>query len=67
MVLILSFFINGSLFDFSVNLIFKPVKWMGLNLSYREFDIRVSFPYEGIDTTVDYNFRGPAFGVSFDF
>ena len=58
---------DGTLFDFSVRLNFKPTKWFGLSVSYQEFDIRVGFPYESIYTTVDYNFRGPAFGVSLSF
>ena len=58
---------NGSLYDFSARLIFKPLKWLGLNVSYQEFDIRVQFPNEDIQTTIDYNFRGPAFGLSLMF
>lgn len=58
---------DGTLYDFSVRLNFKPTKWLGLNVGYQEFDIRVGFPYESINTTIDYNFRGPAFGVSLGF
>jgi len=58
---------DGTLFDFNMSLNFKPTNWLGLSVSYQEFDIRVGFPYESIYTTVDYNFRGPAVGVNFTF
>ena len=59
--------LEGTLYDFSGKLVFKPAKWFGINLSYQVFDIRVIFPFENVNTTVDYNFRGPAVGVNFDF
>jgi hypothetical protein len=58
---------GGTLFDFNMSLNFKPTNWLGLSVSYQEFDIRVGFPYDDIYTTVDYNFRGPAVGVNFTF
>lgn len=58
---------KGTLYDFSVKILFKPVKWLGVKVSYQEFDIRVNFPYEDISTTVDYNFRGPAVGLKVSF
>lgn len=58
---------DGTLFDFSLRLNIKPNYWLGLSLSYQEFDIRVGFPFEEVYTTVDYNFRGPALGVNFTF
>jgi hypothetical protein len=58
---------DGTLFDLNISLNFKPIKWLGLSVSYQEFDIRVGFPYESIYTNVDYNFRGPALGVNFTF
>jgi hypothetical protein len=58
---------DGTLFDFNITLNFKPLHWLGLSVSYQEFDIRVGFPYESIYTTVDYNFRGPAVGLNFTF
>ncbi len=58
---------SGSLYSFSAKLLFKPTRWLAFDLSYQEFDIRVIFPYEEINTTVDYNFRGPALGMSFFF
>ncbi len=58
---------GGSLYDFSARLIFKPAHWLGLHVSYQEFDIRVEFPFEGIPTAIDYNFRGPALGLNLMF
>ena len=58
---------DGSLFDFSARLVFKPTKWLGINLNYQEFDIRVNFPFEDINTTIEYNFRGPGIGLNFSF
>lgn len=58
---------SGSLYDFSARLIFKPLKWFGVDISYQEFDIRVEFPNDDIRTTIDYNFRGPALGLNFMF
>ncbi|NJN26361.1 MAG: hypothetical protein HC819_10470 [Cyclobacteriaceae bacterium] len=58
---------DGTLYDFSARLNFRPTRWLGFTMSYQEFDIRVGFPYESIYTTVDYNFRGPALGVNLSF
>ena len=58
---------SGSLYSFSAKLLFKPAHWLAFDLSYQEFDIRVQWPYEEINTVVDYNFRGPALGVNFFF
>jgi hypothetical protein len=58
---------DGTLFDFNMSMNFKPLHWLGLSVSYQEFDIRVGFPFESIYTTVDYNFRGPAVGLNFTF
>ena len=58
---------GGSLYDLNARLTFKPAHWLGLHVSYQEFDIRVEFPFEGIQTAIDYNFRGPAFGINLMF
>jgi hypothetical protein len=59
--------LGGSLYNFSLELMVRPVNWFALDLSYQEFDVRVDFPFEEINTTVDYNFSGPAVGLSFYF
>jgi hypothetical protein len=58
---------GGSIYNFNLSLMARPVHWLGINLSYQEFDVRVEFPYDDINTIVDYNFRGPAIGLSFFF
>jgi len=58
---------SGSLYDLNATLNFRPAKWLGVGLSYQEFNVRVEFPEKGINTTVDYNFRGPKLGVTFIF
>lgn len=59
--------LGGSLYNFSLELMVRPVQWFAVDLSYQEFDIRVEFPFEDINTAVDYNFSGPAVGLSFYF
>ena len=54
---------DGTIYDFSARLVFKPTNWLGLSIDYQKFDIRVKWPYDGILTTVDYNFLGPGLGV----
>ena len=54
---------DGTIYDFSARLVFKPTNWLGLSINYQKFDIRVKWPYDGILTTVDYNFLGPGLGV----
>lgn len=58
---------GGSLYNFDISLMTRPIKWLGVSLSYQEFDVRVRFPADEINTVVDYNFRGPALAVSFIF
>lgn len=59
--------LSGALYSFSIELMSRPVKWFAVDLSYQEFDIQVGFPYKNINTTVNYNFSGPAVGLSFSF
>lgn len=59
--------LDESLYDFSLSLNFRPKSWLGLSIGYQEFDIRVIFPKENYDVRVDYNFRGPSFGIDFSF
>ena len=58
---------EGTIYDFSARLVFKPTNWLGLSIDYQKFDIRVKWPYDGILTTVDYNFRGPGLGAILSF
>lgn len=58
---------GGSMYSFDVALDFKPAQWIGITISYQEFDVNVFIPSKEINTTIDYNFRGPALGLSFLF
>lgn len=58
---------GGSLHSFNLSFMARPVKWLGINLSYQEFDVRAEFLSDNIRTDVDYNFRGPSIGLSFFF
>jgi hypothetical protein len=58
---------GGNIFDLNTSLIFKPAKWVGLSISYQEFDVSIFFQSSKITTRVDYNFRGPALGMHFIF
>lgn len=58
---------GGSITNFELSLEFKPIHWLGLNLSYQSFDISVYDIEDGINFSVDYNFKGPAVGVSVNF
>ena len=58
---------GGAIHNYNVSLVFRPVQWLGINLSYKKFDVNVDFLSNNINTTIDYNFRGPSFGLSFIF
>ena len=61
----------GSIYNVNAALVFKPLDWLGLSLSYEMFDVNVSDRYDIGDTyipySVKYNFSGPAAGLSFNF
>lgn len=58
---------GGAIHNYNVSLVFKPVRWLGINLSYKQFDVNVNFLSNNIKTVIDYNFRGPSLGLSFIF
>ena len=58
---------DGTIYDFRARLVFKPTNWLGLSINYQKFVIRVKWLYDGIPTTVDYNFRGPGLGAIISF
>jgi len=59
---------GGIIYDLSLSLGFQPTTWMAVNLSYKEFNIEL---YDNInkqiDAIVEYNFKGPAVGITFKF
>lgn len=60
---------GGKLSNANLALEFKPIKQLGINLNYTQFDIEVDFPSDRTDAkaTVEYNFRGPGVGISYIF
>jgi len=59
---------GGLISNFNVSLGYIPVRWLSINLSYTEFNIRVYNNLgKEIDAVVEYNFRGPAIGLAFKF
>ncbi len=59
---------GGVIYNLSLSLGFKPTNWLSVNISYKEFNIRL---YDNIkkqiDAIVEYNFNGPAIGLTFKF
>ena len=64
-------YFEGSVYNVNGALIFKPLHWFGVSLSYEMFNIDVSDRYDIGDTyipySVKYHFSGPAVGLSFNF
>lgn len=58
---------GGNIYSFKASVIFKPIRWIGISLSYQEFDVKVYFISNNIETKIEYNFRGPAVGLCFTF
>ena len=59
---------GGVINNYNVSLEFIPTRWFAINLSYKEFNIRVYNNIEKeIDAIVEYNFSGPAVGLTFKF
>ncbi len=42
---------GGSLYNFDISLMTKPLPWLGISLSYQEFDVSVTFPSDDINTS----------------
>lgn len=61
----------GSVYNLNAALVFKPLHWFGVSLSYEMFDVDVSDRFDIGDTyipySVKYHFTGPAVGLSFNF
>lgn len=58
---------SGKIKDVNLSVKFKITKWLGVNLGYKVFDVSVLFYTRDIKTIFEYNFRGPALGVSLKF
>ncbi len=61
----------GSIYNVNAALVFKPIDWFGLALSYEMFNVNVNGRYDIGNTyipySLKYNFNGPALGLSFNF
>jgi len=61
----------GSIYNLNAALVFKPLDWFGVSLSYEMFDVDFSDRFDIGNTyipySVKYHFSGPAAGLSFNF
>lgn len=58
---------GGSIHNYDIAFMAKPVDWLGIDISYQAFDVMVEFPSDDINTKIEYNFSGPSMGLSFFF
>jgi hypothetical protein len=62
---------SGSVYNLNGALIFKPLHWFGVSVSYEMFDVDFSDRFDIGNTyipySIKYHFSGPAVGVSFNF
>lgn len=58
---------SGKINDVSLSADFKVYKWLGVNLSYKVFDVSLLIYEKKIKTILEYNFRGPSLGVTLTF
>jgi hypothetical protein len=58
---------KGSIFTLEAALVFKPLQWLGISLSYQEFDVVIDYFAKEIDAKLEYNYRGPSLGLSLAF
>lgn len=59
--------LSGTFYDLGIFGEFYPVKWIGLNIGYKVFNVSVKFPEENYNAYIDYNLRGPSAGIRFRF
>ena len=53
---------KGKIGDANVSINYQFIKWLGVRVAYKVFDLEVVSVYKKVETTVEYNFRGPALG-----
>ncbi len=62
---------GAGIYNVSAALVFKPTKWMGISASYEMFDVNIDTAFDigssEIPTNIEYHFKGPALGLSFNF
>lgn len=61
----------GSVYNLNGALVFKPLHWFGVSVSYEMFNVDFSDRFDVGDTyipySIKYHFSGPAVGLSFNF
>ena len=59
---------GGMINSYSIGLGMVPTRWLAVNLSYKDFNIKA---YNNVDkeisAVVEYNFKGPSIGLTFKF
>ncbi len=60
-------YFGGGINSYDLALTYRPLRWFGFSLSYKQFDINMFFKENAINTTIEYNFRGPSVGMTFVF
>jgi hypothetical protein len=59
--------LGGYIQDLNISFPIRINHWLNLNVSYQRFFVHALFPDERIDTYVDYDYKGPAVGVTLKF
>lgn len=62
---------GAGIYNISTGLVFKPTKWLGINMNYEMFDVNIDTAFDigssEIPTNIEYHFKGPALGLTFEF
>jgi hypothetical protein len=58
---------GGNINDLNISVMFKVTQWLNINLNYQKFFVHVLFPDQWINTSVNYDFQGPAVGITLKF
>ena len=59
--------LGGYIQDLNIYFPIRVTRWLNFSINYQSFIVHTVFPEEEIDTYVDYNFHGPAVGVTLKF
>lgn len=59
--------LGGYIHDFNLSLPIKINQWLNVSINYQNFNVHIIFPNEKLDTYIDYDFHGPAVGLTLKF
>ena len=59
--------LGGYIQDLNISFPIRINRWLNVSLNYQRFFVHALFPDDKIDTYVDYDFKGPAIGVTLKF